>query len=111
MAEVSDYPSIVRRIVEEYAQFQPSVGEITTELIIDEVKGHYEILRMGWLNGHRVHGTVLHIDLRDGKFWIQQDGTEHGIASELEQAGVPRDHIVLAFKPPEMRKYTDYAVS
>ena len=34
-----------------------------------------------------------------------------GIANELVAAGVPHDCIVLAFKSPEMRKHTDFAVS
>ena len=43
------------------------------------------------------------------KVWIQHDGTEEGIAEELVTAGIPRDRIVLAFKPPEMRPYTEFA--
>jgi hypothetical protein len=51
----------------------------------------------------------VHVDLIDGKFWIQRDGTEHGIPKELVAAGVLREHVVLAFKPPEIRRHTDYA--
>jgi hypothetical protein len=53
----------------------------------------------------------VHIDIRNGKVWIQQDGTEDGIAEALVEAGIPRDHIVLAFKPPEIRPYTDFAAA
>jgi hypothetical protein len=111
MASIDEYPAIIRRIVEDYAQIKPAVGEIESELIIDEAKGHYQLMRIGWLNGYRVHGVLIHVDLRDGKFWIQHDGTESGIASELVTAGVPNQSIVLAFKPPEMRKYTEFATS
>jgi hypothetical protein len=45
------------------------------------------------------------------QIWIQRDGTEHGIATDLLDAGVPKEHIVLGFKPPEVRKYTDFAVA
>ena len=50
------------------------------------------------------------MDIKDGKVWIQHDGTEDGIAEELVEAGVPREHIVLAFHPPDVRKHTPYAV-
>ena len=30
-------------------------------------------------------------------------GLEHGIAEDLVAAGIPRDHIVLAFRPPDLR--------
>jgi hypothetical protein len=53
---------------------------------------------------------VIHIDLRDGKVWIQHDGTEDGVAGELVEAGIPRDRIVLAFHHPSKRKYSDFAV-
>jgi hypothetical protein len=57
----------------------------------------------------RVHGCLVHIDIIGNKIWIQRDGTEDGIASELLKAGVPKDHIVLGFRSPEMRKHTDFA--
>ncbi len=44
-----------------------------------------------------------------GGFGSQYDGTEHGLANELVEAGVPRDRIVLGFKPPEVRPYTGFA--
>jgi len=46
----------------------------------------------------------------DGKIWIQHDGTEHGVARELEALGVPRQAIVLGFDAPVKRPLTDYAV-
>lgn len=52
---------------------------------------------------------VLHIDIRDEKIWIQHDGTEGGVALELVEAGIPRDRIVLAFKPPDIRPHTGFA--
>ena len=45
----------------------------------------------------------------NGKIWIQKDETEEGIATDLEKHGVPKDKIVLAFKSPALRKYTEYA--
>lgn len=51
------------------------------------------------------------MDLIDGKIWIQRDGTEEGIAADLERAGIPKEHIVLGFRPPELRPYTGYAVA
>jgi hypothetical protein len=44
--------------------------------------------------------------------WIQSDGTEYGIADELEAAGIPKHDIVLAFHRPEDRALLpEYAVS
>jgi hypothetical protein len=49
------------------------------------------------------------IDLIDGNCWIQRDGTESGIAHDLEAAGIPKDRIVLAFRFPAVRTHTGYA--
>jgi hypothetical protein len=43
------------------------------------------------------------------QIWIQRDGTEDGIANDLIAAGIPKRDIVIAFHPPELRAYTEYA--
>jgi hypothetical protein len=56
-----------------------------------------------------IHNKDLQI--RDNKFWIEEDWTEDGIANDLVQAGIPRENIVLAFHEPKMRQYTDFAAT
>lgn len=63
-----------------------------------------------WHGQQRVHASIVHLDIRDGKFWLQHDGTNRPVADELEDAGVPREDIVLAFHPVEIRPLTGYAV-
>ncbi len=105
------YGEIVKTIVNEYAAFKPSYGDVAVETVFDEAGGHYELVYAGW-NGHRrIHGSVIHVDVREGKVWIQHDGTEEGIAERLVAAGIPPDHIVLAFRHPDYRRYTSFAVA
>jgi hypothetical protein len=63
------------------------------------------------LEGPRAREALIHVDLIDGKIWIQYDGTEEGVATQLAAEGVPRDRIVLAFKPLDVRKFTDFAAA
>lgn len=65
-------------------------------MIIDKENHHYQLVNVGWNNDRRIRGCVLHIDIKDGKIWIQHDGTETGIANELIELGVLKDDIVLA---------------
>jgi hypothetical protein len=109
MDSVTEYRRIIQEAIRGYATFAPARGDIQVEIIFDESNDHYELMYAGWNGPYRVHGSVIHIDIRGGKVWIQHDGTEDGVAEELVKAGIPRDHIVLAFKPPDVRKYTDYA--
>jgi hypothetical protein len=107
--ELTEFRSIIRDLITKYAKFVPATGDVQIESIFDEANDHYELMYAGWNGPYRVHGSVLHLDIRNGKVWIQYDGTEEGVAEELVKAGIPRDRIVLAFKPPEVRKFTDYA--
>lgn len=69
------------------------------------------MLAVGWDGARRVHGSIVHVDIVNGKVWIQRDGTEHGIAEELVEAGIPGDRVVLGFRPADLRQYTEYAVT
>jgi XisI protein len=51
----------------------------------------------------------LHLDIIDGKIWIQQDGTEAGIDNKLMELGVPASQLVIGCDPPMMRQYTAFA--
>jgi hypothetical protein len=110
MDTITRYREHIRDIITEYSQYKPSYGEVELETIIDTTNDHYQLLSVGWNKLQRIHGTILHLDIREGKIWIQYDGTEEGIANRLVSYGVPRDDIVLAFHPPYKRQYTDFAV-
>ncbi len=111
METVKQYREIIQSLIRNYAQYRSARGEVQVEVIFDEANDHYELIYAGWNGPYRIHGSVLHIDIRQEKIWIQHDGTEGSIAEELVEAGVPSDRIVLAFKPPEIRPHTGFAVA
>jgi len=113
MDKLIEYPKLIKRILTEYVELsnRHSNPDIETFLIVDEAKVHYIWMNLGWQNGERVTGVTVYVRIRDGKFWIEEDWTEDGIATDLVSAGVPREDIVLAFHEPKMRQYTDFAVA
>jgi hypothetical protein len=111
MDDLKEYRRIIREIIQQYATFKPARGDVQIETIFDEANDHYELIYAGWNGPYRIHGSVLHIDIRNGKVWIQHDGTEEGVAEALVKAGIARDRIVLAFKPPEARPFTEFAAT
>lgn len=111
MDTLTHYREIVRKLIYEYASYKPSHGQIETEAIVDPVKDHYEVIHVGWDGIRRVHGAVVHIDIIDGKIWIQYDGTNRPVAEAMLAAGIPREAIVLGFHPTEVRKHTEFAVA
>jgi hypothetical protein len=102
--------AIIERVLTDYAKDPYSYGQIDQQLVFDRERDHYLLLSVGWHN-QRVHGCVIHIDIIDGKCWIQRDGTETGVASDLEAAGISKDRIVLGFKSEKIRPHTGYAVA
>jgi hypothetical protein len=111
MDTVDRFRAIVRQLLQDYGQYRPSHGEIDTEIVIDPERDHYELLHVGWDGQRRVHGAVIHIDIIDGKVWIQHDGTAPGVAEELVELGIPREAIVLGFRPPNVRQYSGFAIA
>jgi hypothetical protein len=111
MDKLERYRQLVRQLIRERAKDKVSHGEISTEAVMDLEKDHYEVLHVGWDGYRRIHGCALHVDIIDGKIWIQHDGTDQPIADQLLEAGVPQEDIVLAFHPAEVRPLTGFAVA
>ncbi len=102
---------LIQKILVDYTKVPYARGEYRLQTVFDRDDDRYLLVLIGWDGVRRVHGCMVHVDLIDGKFWIQRDGTEYSIAQELLDAGVPKERIVLAFRSPEMRRLTDFAVA
>jgi len=111
MDKVIQYRQIIQETLLAHSKIKPAYGEIEMEVLFDQERDRYQILRAGWLRKSRVYGVLIHIDLKDNKVWIQYDGTEVGVANELLERGIPREDIVLAYHSPFMRQYDGFAVS
>ena len=110
MDRVERYRKIVAEVVADYATLKPVNGQIEKKLVIDREGDHYAVINAGWQARRRVYGPMVHVDIIDGKVWIQHDATDHPVADELVGAGIPAEDIVLAFHPAELRKHTGFAV-
>ncbi len=113
MDKVAKYRQLLKQILSRHLELvnRRPVPGVDAELIIDEERDNYLWLTVGWSGQERIDGITFCARIRDGKFWIEEDWTEDGIATELVEAGVPKEDIVLAFHEPEMRAYTEFAVA
>jgi hypothetical protein len=107
MDSINRYRELVQNILTEYAQIPYAHGDIQCETVLDHAADRYVLMLVGWEGIRRVHGCLIHVDIRDGKIWIQRDGTERGVARDLIDAGVPREQIILAFQMREARAEPD----
>ncbi|MGB0564371.1 MAG: XisI protein [Spirulinaceae cyanobacterium] len=99
------------KVLQDYRDFLGDDPESQLHLITDEKNDHYLLLETGWHDDYRIYGAMIHIHVIGEKLWIQQDGTEAGIANELVDLGIPKTQIVLAYKTLERRKITEFAVA
>ena len=110
--KLEQYREIVKQSLSRYVDLinrRPKEG-IETEVVFDEIRDHYILHTVGWRDAERVWNTTAYVRIRNGKFWIEVDWLEEGIATDLLEAGVPEEDIVLAFHHPQVRPLTGFAV-
>ena len=111
MEQLDRYRKIVQTVIMDYARWKPANAQVESEAIVDRERDHYLVMDVGWEGrNRRIHFTVIHLDIINGKIWVQRDGTNRPVVDELLAAGVPREDIVIAFHPPDLRHHTEFAV-
>ena len=111
MDSVLTYSDILRATFGRMAEWLKRIRKPDVETIFVEDTAHeqFVLMRVGWHDRKRVDNTVVHARIKNGKIWIEQDNTDATLADELLRAGVPKEDIVLAFHPPELRRLTEFA--
>jgi hypothetical protein len=111
MDKLNWYRQLIQDSLTDRAKLRSLSDPIKSQTIFDREGDHYQLVNLGWKNSStRIYGCALHIDIIDGKIWVQHDGTEDAIADELVSKGVPKQDIVLAYHAPHVRQYTEFAV-
>ncbi|BFM40938.1 XisI protein [Synechocystis sp. LKSZ1] len=105
------YRTVIKQLLEEYAAYQPSYGEIEIQTVFDNEQDHYQVVAVGWDKKERIYGCSIHLDIKNGKIWIQINNTELDIGQDLVERGIPKEDIVIGFHPPYLRQYSGYAVA
>ncbi|MBL1208384.1 XisI protein [Geminocystis sp. GBBB08] len=113
----NNYSQIIKKILISYTEIPYNDLNIKFETVFDTEQDRYLLMLVGseqvnypFPTTKRVHGCLIHVDIIDDKIWIQRDGTERGIATDLLEAGIPKNKIVLAFYAPEIREETGFAL-
>jgi len=103
------YKEIIKTLLQGHANFRNTIPDgYQSQLLFDDERGGYIVLDIGWNENKYLHATPIHINLIDGKIWIQYDDTEEGVATDLLAAGIPKEEIVLGFRHPRVRQYTEF---
>jgi XisI protein len=111
MDKVEQYRESVKTLITRYASEDSSSQDVDVELVLDIEHDHYQWMNVGWEGLNRIYLCIVHLDIKDGKVWLQQNLTDRNPAEELVDMGVAREDIVLGLHPPYKRPYTDYGVA
>lgn len=109
--KTNDYRQTIKTLLTELAAIPHLEEGIEDRLLFDEANDSYAIISEGWNGEERIHNIVIHLEIINGKVWIQADNTDVVIARELESQGIPKSDIVLGFRSPSVRPLTQYAVA
>ncbi len=88
-------------------------NSMTYQSIIDLQENHFQLVRIGWYEQRFLYSVLIHLDInpKTGNIWIQQNNTEILLDVDLGKLGIPKNNLVLGFRPAEMRPYSDFAVA
>ena len=113
MDKLTRYRALLRQFLQERAKLmnEHPVPGLETLCLFDDENNNYLVYNVGWPNGRRERYVTLLARLHEDKIWIEEDGTEEGLADLLVEADIPKEDIVLAFHAPEMRPLTEFAVA
>jgi hypothetical protein len=105
------YRQIIQNLLARLAAIPNIERGIEDRVLFDEANDNYAVIAEGWDGEERVHHVVAHLELINGKVWIQVDNTDLVLARELESKGIPKSDIVLGFRAPGIRSESEYAVA
>jgi XisI protein len=111
MDKLDLYRQLIQQCLEQRAKLRSKDDPVESQTVFDRQSDRYLLINVGWKNSNtRIYGCTLHVDIRDGKIWVQHDGTEDAIADQLVALGVSKQDIVLAYHAPYVRQYTEFAI-
>lgn len=113
MANLNKYRQFVQEILTElhsYNQGNPQPG-VDSQIILDTDRDHYLLLDVGWQDKKYIYAVFVHLDIKDGKIWIQRNNTEVNIAERLRERGVSPTDIILGVHSPFLRQFSGYGIT
>jgi uncharacterized hydantoinase/oxoprolinase family protein len=111
MERLNQYREIIRAFLEESIAPSSNDQNFETQLICDRDRDHYQLVSLGWQGHRRFYSVLIHLNIKDGKVWIQKNDTDRLIAQELVGLGVAREDIVLGLQPAYARPDTGYSAA
>jgi len=114
MDKLEKYRQIIQEVLTEYASRkllnEEKADEFVRQTVFDTKNDHFQVMNVGWEEFDRTFSIPIHIDIKNGQVWVQQNMTDYDFIEDLLEKGIPKEDIILAFHPPYKRPYTGFGV-
>ncbi len=94
------YKTCIKRLLSSYQPLKTAWSEV--ELLFDDERQRYMVVRVGWQQHQRIHFCLVHIDICDDMVVIQANNTEDELDKELVELGISQEKICLGLLPPDI---------
>jgi XisI protein len=106
--ELTAEQQAIRQVFAELTQGERQNNGIESQIVMDDERGHYQLLSVGWNDLERTYSIFVHLDVRQDQIWVQVDNTDYGVADALARFGIPKANIILGFQAPYKRQYSGF---
>ena len=100
MDKLTQYQQYIQELLTEYARDNRLEEGIETQLVFDTQRDHYQWSNVGWNGLHRVYHCIMHLDIKEGKIWLQQNLTDQDPAEELVKKAYPERILFWDYRLP-----------
>ena len=112
--KIKHHQKILSNYVEQLAKERnESLGSTGGYQAITDLKhNHFQLIHISWHDRQFYFKVLLHFSIhsKTGNIWVQQNNTEIPLDVDFSKMGIPKSHLVLGFRPADMRELSDYAV-
>jgi hypothetical protein len=78
----------ILQLLQNYCEGEVEQPDSELQMICDRARDHYQLVSLGWQGQQRFYSVLMHLDIKNGKIWIQRNETDELIAQELLAMGV-----------------------
>jgi hypothetical protein len=78
----------ILQLLQNYCEGEVEQPDSELQMICDRERDHYQLVSLGWQGQQRFYSVLMHLDIKNGKIWIQRNETDELIAQELLAMGV-----------------------
>ena len=112
--KIKHHQHVLTAYVEQLAKERnESLGSTGGYQAVTDIKhNQFQLIHISWFGRQHSFKVLLHFSIHPetGNIWVQQNNTEIPLDTDFSDMGIPKSHLVLGFRPADMRELSNYAV-